>query len=628
MVMATNKLHPIYAALDNHQYNRAIKLCLAQSSNNVLCQALLAHSYAKYGQRYKALLTIQRLLPGTNINDIFFPEFHEEVKNVYILESPDEIATIGPTVAVTPAKKIIKKGKKKVSNVLQSGQIAANNQSSSPHPSKSILPEGWDLIDQLDRPSFPWENWDRLPPPSVENGKDVESSILDPTFLSTLSTTMVNHLKLPLTAYQIYCWAASASHNSNDTDEEIFLRKAYVTGLVVLLSPQYRPIALSLLSNLQNIALQLARLNSSVKNSPVHMWAAQTALWQIEFAKGTVPLNEKNEARINMLPRLAESLAQKFVHNVSNAEEIEITHDFDISLVATESFLLYVRTLDIQTNVKFEEKLEAIQAKLNKFESSRGERPQDLLFPPRQCLLQMKVDVLRKQGNFNDARNTLEVLIGSYPDDWMYWKSYLECAISETGDAYAGGKLTNELVDSVIAKNTHNTNEIPSRVVRWVEIESSSKKFHVSSSERVHLDSSFLDAFVDSLKRYGDDFAKRSAATFSDLCPYIDMCLETGSSVHTLSLLEWSKSLRIKPVSEELKERCAELKVYIFSVQINHKILSKHRELWQDHLPPWEELIEVCNSFRSFEIADGTDRVSRSIYIVIFFVCIPRKINA
>jgi tetratricopeptide (TPR) repeat protein len=615
MVMITNKLQPIYVALDNHQYNRAIKLCLAQSEPNCLCQALLIHSYAKAGQRYKAVLTIQRLLPESVRNDLFFPELAEELKNLSLLESTDEIGVAGPPAAgITAAKKMSKKGKKKSSsNSVMSGHIAVKNQINSPQSCKTSYQEGWDIIDQLDTPSFPQENWD-----STEIGQPLESSMLDPTFLSTLSTTMINHLKLPLTAYQLYCWAAFSSRNYNGINEEIFLRKAYVTGLVVLLSPQYRTIAPALLSNLQNLALNLSRLNSSCKNSPIHMWAAQTALWQIEF--GVAPIDEKNKTRFHLLPRLAESLARKFVDKISEDEDIVSAQDVDISLVATESFLLYIRSLDIQANFKLEEKLEAIQAKLSKFGSSCSEGPHNFLFPPRPSLLKMKVNVLQQLGNFRDARTTLEELIGSYPDDWIYWKSYLECAIAETGDVYAGCKVTNELVSSMTSENTRSTNEsLPCRSLRWIEMESLSKKIHVSSPEWYQSASNCLDDFVDSLKRYGDDFAKVSAAAFSDICPYIDSCLEIGSVEYTLSLLEWAKSMRIKPVSEDIKDRCAELRMYIFAVQINHKILSKYRELWHDHMPSWEELIEVCHTFRTFETKCLLDRVSISLRCIVVY---------
>ena len=61
------KLHPIYVALDGHQYNRAIKLGSALPDTNVLGKALLAHAYSKNGQRHNALLTLQTILVTNRI---------------------------------------------------------------------------------------------------------------------------------------------------------------------------------------------------------------------------------------------------------------------------------------------------------------------------------------------------------------------------------------------------------------------------------------------------------------------------------------------------------------------------------------------------------------------------------
>ena len=59
-----SKLNPIYAALDSHQYNRAIKLPSALPDTNILAKALLAHAYSKSGQRHSALVVLNKILGG------------------------------------------------------------------------------------------------------------------------------------------------------------------------------------------------------------------------------------------------------------------------------------------------------------------------------------------------------------------------------------------------------------------------------------------------------------------------------------------------------------------------------------------------------------------------------------
>lgn len=61
-----NRLHPIYVALDSHQYAKAVKLASALPANYVLGQALLAYAYYKSGQSSIALTTTQALLAWNN----------------------------------------------------------------------------------------------------------------------------------------------------------------------------------------------------------------------------------------------------------------------------------------------------------------------------------------------------------------------------------------------------------------------------------------------------------------------------------------------------------------------------------------------------------------------------------
>jgi hypothetical protein len=143
-------LHPIYVALESHQYNRAIKLCLALPNENVLAQALLAHAYNKSMQRYKALLVLQSILGEEGFQELQFEcKYAKEA-----WEQQNAVANATPSPAPAASSKKGKKGKRK-----PAGAAA---------PKVPVLAETeaekWSLIGHLDNPPEIDENWDALPP--------------------------------------------------------------------------------------------------------------------------------------------------------------------------------------------------------------------------------------------------------------------------------------------------------------------------------------------------------------------------------------------------------------------------------------------------------------------------------
>jgi len=147
--MSNKKLHPIYVALDAHQYNRAIKLASALPSSNVLGKALLAHAYTKSGQPYLAKVTLHQILGN-------FCELKHEVENsiqaFHERQQQSSKSSSQPETASNSASKKGKKGKRKPAPA----KVSQNQ------PTKNDSPQG-DLIDQLNtRPSIP-EGWE-FPP--------------------------------------------------------------------------------------------------------------------------------------------------------------------------------------------------------------------------------------------------------------------------------------------------------------------------------------------------------------------------------------------------------------------------------------------------------------------------------
>ena len=70
----SNRIHPIYVALDSHQYAKAVKLASALPPTYVLGQALLAYAYYKSGQSPLALTTTQALLRWNNSDEAALEE--------------------------------------------------------------------------------------------------------------------------------------------------------------------------------------------------------------------------------------------------------------------------------------------------------------------------------------------------------------------------------------------------------------------------------------------------------------------------------------------------------------------------------------------------------------------------
>jgi len=119
-----------------------------------------------------------------------------------------------------------------------------------------------------------------------------------------------------------------------------------------------------------------------------------------------------------------------------------------------------------------------------------------------------------------------------------------------------------------------------------------------------------VSKLIDGIIAYGNEFSSRAHCTFSDLCPYLELCLEHCSVDQARQLLKWSAELRgIEPSSEDIKERRKQLRVYIFSVQVNFRVLSKFTELRDSELPTWGELVKVWRSFQLLENSINIDQV-------------------
>ena len=132
--MSSTKLHPIYVALESHQYNRAVKLASALPPSNTLGQALLAHALLKSGAVAKALQVIRGLLWFDSV------------------ELDNEIERLGEiSVAETTTPKHQPRSKKGAKNAKK--RTAEEPPPVTPHrdlvdqlETALVLPEGWDQV--------------------------------------------------------------------------------------------------------------------------------------------------------------------------------------------------------------------------------------------------------------------------------------------------------------------------------------------------------------------------------------------------------------------------------------------------------------------------------------------------
>jgi hypothetical protein len=172
--MSSNKLHPIYVALDAHQYSRAIKLALALPDSHVLGKALLAHAYSKSGQRYESLLVLQSILGIGSSN--YFCELQHEIQ--YSLQARDETSAtvVTSTAAAAPDTASNKKGKKgkKGKPAPRPTPVVAVAAAATTTPKQ----KNWDWIEQLNTPPTLPEKWEELPPPETAITDEVSPSVL------------------------------------------------------------------------------------------------------------------------------------------------------------------------------------------------------------------------------------------------------------------------------------------------------------------------------------------------------------------------------------------------------------------------------------------------------------------
>jgi len=597
------KLNPIYAAIDAHQYNRAIKLASSLPDSNVLGKALLAHSYTISGQKRLALIALTKVLNGTLSPPSFFElqSVLEQQSNGTSSSSPSPSpspSSFASSKVESVAMKKGKKGKKKPTLKQQQQQQRQKQQ-----PVDEIQPQS-DLIDRLDIPPSIPEKFDTLSIFSTDH--QPTDIITDETTLATLAVSLKS-LNLPLTAYQMYALAAET------LPTKLTLTKTFNFGLSFLASSSKwgtesrSKLEIHVLSRMQTVALQLARVAVSSQDDLSLMlataWACQSALWQLEWLA-------EDDQRLSILPRLAESMGRRLLQQEGERNQW-----------SKEIRLLCLRTLRRQS--KWNEMLQILESIpiTNSTNFDNDNATGDLsefgvTLPQHQIKLQI-AELLKKLDRFVDARLLYENFLHTNPDDWFCWKAHLECSMLINNDS----GLTQALVKKVI--NDRIGSRCPLRGPHLMIVEIAIERLRQDGTDDT------IRNCGDAIRQYAEIFAHRANCAFTDLAHYLSILMrKENDDINrdvTISLLEFAESLRrTNKTSRNIvyseggigtsnKERQAKLRAYIFALKVTHKLLSGNIDLADKYLPDWIEIVREWQATLSLSSSNEGEETQREL---------------
>ena len=404
----------------------------------------------------------------------------------------------------------------------------------------------------------------------------------------TLSVTL-NGLKLPLTVYQLFAWAAATSKVT-----EMILIKTFCAGLGVLAAPSrwtrecHENVEARVLSHMQTVALQWAKVYATQPGglttfSPMLAtgWAAQTALWEVQWLRN-------DDKRTMALPRLAESMTLRLLQQ-SQSQSSELQQ-------------LALRALRYQH--KWEEMLEIVEKTILSSDEVSPSVADFGVSMTRTQALKEKCQILFELGRYDIAESVYEELLDNSPDDWDCWKGHLECCRKQ--DKVSSTKC---MVDRVLEKQAGEKYALRGPRLMTVELAADALRSNPSVET--------IDDLVLAIEDYAEKFAAKAACTFSDLAGYLELLLsfslsESQSSLEKLlAFLLRMRSDNCSTTGGEItadKVRQARLRVYIFATKLNHKILAAHSSLLDKWLPDWDGLVtEWKASLSMSSVTDGEE---------------------
>lgn len=395
-------------------------------------------------------------------------------------------------------------------------------------------------------------------------------------------------LKLPLTAYQVHAWACTAEPS------EAILTKTYSLGLSLLAAPTKwskscrEKMEAQVLSHIQTVALQWARLSMTSGASPFSSmlataWAAQSALWQLDW----LPADSK---RSMILPRLAESMVQKLLQ-----QDSEQGHSAEIKLLA-------LRVLEQQS--KWADMLEILENLPTSVGADSPSTSSD--FGVALTSYQIGTEKARikfELGQFEDAMTAYETVLTASPDDWSCWKGHMDSA-SKLGKVDSTAKLVEEVLAKVV------DDKYPLRGPHLMKVELQARD---AKNDR-NIDN--MTRLAQRIEEYGTVFGPRAACAFSDIVPYIDVLCSDGDAtavVGTLAAfatkLQNDNKCGLEALAIGKKERQTRLRAYTFAVKLSHKLVAECTDHQLECLPSMVELLTEYKGTHSLSTATNDEVV-------------------
>jgi tetratricopeptide (TPR) repeat protein len=398
----------------------------------------------------------------------------------------------------------------------------------------------------------------------------------------------------------MHAWASMGASS------EAILTRTFCLGLSALAAPRkwtsesQTKVETHVLAHLQAVALQWARLaisqqpTSTFPTMLATSWASQTALWQLQWLP-------HNDQRSLILPRLAESMAQRLIKQGDEQSQ------------SAEIRLLSLRTLEHQS--KWSEMLEILE-QLPTPSSEEQQQPPTMssefgVALTTYQILTEKARVLRQLERYDAAQSVYESLLSTSPDDWSCWKGHLECCIADDKIDVLKSLVKKVLTQQADAK-------YPLRGPQLMIVELAAHMVRSNASDES------LRGLATAIQSYSELFASRAASAFSDLQAYLELLLDTklaASKEVAESLLEFSDSMRKANSSPKEgqdinnKERQSRLRAYILATKINHKLLAVHLDLQDRWLPDWPELVTEWQATLSMSSSNEGEAVGTRFHV-------------
>jgi tetratricopeptide (TPR) repeat protein len=397
-----------------------------------------------------------------------------------------------------------------------------------------------DIIDLLDtKPKvIDWTN-----PQNVIPSTPCSPAFCDETILETISITL-NGMNQGEMVYKLYAWAA----NATSANLKLYcLQRQYAAGIIVLVRSTFND---SILASMQALVLQMARLSSKYQ-----AWAARTALWQWQFVSTT----NSPTMRLQMLPRLAESLARKVVaKDGTNIEDC----------------LLLLEILKAQS--KWTDILEILPA-MTRLPETMG--------------LEWQGQCFTKLEQWDEAQTLYIKLVELHVgQQWSCWKALIQCSLFKNGGYEEAANVARGLVEKL-------EQDRPARGIALVAVELALVGLTDGSTT-----SSELQA---AMQTYAEIFSPKASCIFSDLVPYLDAFLQVAQLEEIEQLHQWANAMRLANTQEKGEDDRYKLRSLIFALSIMQKLSESLPDNATTFGPSWSEIAE---SWTLFPVTEGVQK--------------------